>query len=213
MLQNAGSVMRLRGTNEVIVNIPLKDYWKLLVTYLAAQRKRVALLVLLVGANIVLQLVTPQLLRTFIDDALGDVVIDRLLMLAVLFFGLAIIQQTIAIVATYTSEHVAWTATNLLRYDLAKHCLYLDMSFHNAHTPGEMIERIDGDVNTLSNFFSQFLIRVVGNALLLFGILLLLFRIDWRVGTSLTLFVLIASVLIARLRNISVPYWKAASEA
>ena len=43
------------------------------------------------------------------------------------------------------------------------------MDFHNRRTPGEMIERIDGDVTALANFFSQFVIQVLGSALLLLG--------------------------------------------
>jgi len=44
--------------------------------------------------------------------------------------------------------------------------LNLDLPFHKAHTPGELIERIDGDVSTLANFFSQFTIKVAANGLL-----------------------------------------------
>ena len=36
-------------------------------------------------------------------------------------------------------------ATNQLRHDLALHLLRLDLPFHKAHVPGELIERIDGD--------------------------------------------------------------------
>ena len=36
------------------------------------------------------------------------------------------------------------------------------MGFHKDHTPGELIERIDGDVTALANFFSAFIIKVVG---------------------------------------------------
>ena len=67
----------------------------------------------------------------------------------------------------------------------ADHCLRLDMSFHNAHTPGEMIERVDGDVTALSNFFSTFAVQLVGNALLLVGVLILLYRETWWVGMAL----------------------------
>jgi hypothetical protein len=38
--------------------------------------------------------------------------------------------------------------------DLTLHCLRLDMAFHHARTPGQMIERVDGDVGLLGNFFS-----------------------------------------------------------
>ena len=35
-----------------------------------------------------------------------------------------------------------------MRANLLAHCLGLDMPFHNSHTPGELIECIDGDVDT-----------------------------------------------------------------
>jgi len=65
----------------------------------------------------------------------------------------------------YWSERVAWTATNALRADLAAHLIGLDLSFHQAHTPGELIERVDGDVNALAGFFSSFVVRLVSSVL------------------------------------------------
>ena len=46
-----------------------------------------------------------------------------------------------------------------LRADLARHCLRLDLPFHKTHTPGELIERVDGDVATLGTFFSQMAVK------------------------------------------------------
>jgi ABC-type multidrug transport system fused ATPase/permease subunit len=68
--------------------------------------------------------------------------------------------------ATYVGEDVGWRSTNQLRADLTRHCLKLDMSFHNRLTGGELIERIDGDVANIAFFFSQFVIRIAANALL-----------------------------------------------
>ena len=64
---------------------------------------------------------------------------------------------------------MGWTATNTLRADLAKHVLRLDMAFHNNTVPGQLIERIDGDVTLLSTFFSEFVIKVLGSLILLLG--------------------------------------------
>ena len=63
-----------------------------------------------------------------------------------LFMAVAVAQQLLAIGATYVGRRVGWTATNGLRADLARHCLALDLGFHKQRTPGELIERIDGDV-------------------------------------------------------------------
>jgi ATP-binding cassette subfamily B protein/ATP-binding cassette subfamily C protein len=113
----------------------------------------------------------------------------------------------------YLSENIAWRATNVLRADLADHCLRLDLSFHNARTPGEMIERLDGDVTALSNFFSQFLFYIVGSVALLVGILVLLFREDWRVGLAISIFAVLALAILIRFRDISVPHWTAERQA
>lgn len=170
------------------------------------------LTVLLLG-SIGLQLLNPQIMRYFLDTAQAGGPMAVLYRAALLFLVVALVQQVVSVLAAYVSENVAWIATNALRADLVAHCLGLDMSFHNAHTPGEMIERLDGDVTTLSNFFSQFVIQIVGNGLLLAGILVLLFREDWRVGLTLTIFVLVALLTMGRLRNIAVPHWAAERQA
>ena len=86
-------------------------------------------------------------------------------MLAGVFIAAAIVTQLLQIGATYFSEQLAWAATNALRRDLATHTLGLDMSFHTATSPGDIIERVDGDVAALANFFSQFVLQIIGGAL------------------------------------------------
>jgi ABC-type multidrug transport system fused ATPase/permease subunit len=49
--------------------------------------------------------------------------------------------------------------------------------------------------------------------LLLFGILLVLFFIDWRISLVMTLFTVISMAMMGRLRQVAVPHWKAAREA
>src|SRR5260370_15645615 len=87
------------------------------------------------------------------------------------------------------------------------------MSFHKTHTPGELIERIDSDVTTLANFFSQFIIQVLGNALLIGGVLLLLWREDWRVGITLTLYSILMFVTLLLLQKVAVKQWASERQA
>jgi ABC-type multidrug transport system fused ATPase/permease subunit len=173
----------------------------------------VLLAALLLG-SIALQLVNPQILRIFIDTATakpGSLAV--LLKIALLFIAIALATQVLAVATTYVGEHLGWLATNQLRHDLALHCLLLDMAFHKAHTPGEMIERVDGDVTALANFFSQLVVQLLGNSLLLAGVLVLLFREDWRVGLALTTFAGVTLVVLGRIRDRAIPDWQAAREA
>ena len=50
---------------------------------------------------------------------------------------------------------LAWGITNELRLDITRHVLGLDHEFHRRHTPGELIQRVDGDVTNVSDFLSQ----------------------------------------------------------
>jgi ABC-type multidrug transport system fused ATPase/permease subunit len=131
----------------------------------------------------------------------------------VAFISIAIIQQIVGVSATYVGENVAWTATNALRAELARHCLHLDMSYHNNASPGELIERIDGDVTELANFFSQLVIRVLGNILLMVGILIALLFEDWRVGLAFTVFAVITLLALNAVRGIAIPHQKKMREA
>jgi ATP-binding cassette subfamily B protein len=164
----------------------------------------VGLGVLLVVSSAV-PLAGPQLLRAFIDEAVAGRPLSLLALIAGAFVAVSLVQQTVNIAVVYASTHLAWVATNALREDVARHALGLDLSFHERHSPGELIERTDGDITALSSFVSSFLVHVVGNALTLVGVLIVVFVEDWRVGLGLTAFVAVAGSTIGRLRNSAVP--------
>ena len=181
---------------------------KFLITYLSPQQGRVVGLAIALFTSVGLQLLNPQILRYFIDTAVAGESQRLLVMAALGFMAIAIIRQGCAIAATYLSETIAWNATNALRLDLARHCLSLDLSFHKIHTPGELVERVDGDVEELSQFFSQFVLLIVGNVLLVFGVLGVLWWEDWRAGLALSLFALFALGALAWLQTLAVKPWR-----
>lgn len=193
--------------------IPVRRYLKLLSQYLRPLRKRLGLLGLVVLVDIGLQLVGPQLIKRFIDGALAGDGGAVLIPIASWFMVIAVAQQGMAVWATYLAEDVGWSATNSLRADLAEHVIRLDLGFHKTHSPGELIERIDGDVTSLSNFFSAMTLKVIGNGTLIVGILILLTLESWLIGVGITLFTIVSIVAMTRLHEVAVPWWKAVRAA
>lgn len=170
----------------------------LLTTYVRPEWPRAVLLGVLLFAGIGLQLANPQIVRTFIDRAQAGEPFERLVSIAVLFVGVAILSLVATVAETYVAEDLGWRTTNALRADLARHVLELDASFHAEHSAGELIERIDGDVSAIADFFARFVVQVLGSAVFLLGVLVLLCREDWRVGALLTLFTFAALVFLTR---------------
>jgi len=190
-----------------------RRYWRLLSRYLRPEWPRVGALAAILCATIGLQVVAPLVASRFIDRATSGAALRELIFLALLTMGLALVRQAGAVAETYMAENVSWAATNALRADLLTHLMRLDATFHNAHTPGELIERVDGDVATLARFFSRFVVLVVGNGLLVLAMLALLIGVDWRVGLGLGLFVALAVIAMLRIRAAAAPSWAAERQA
>jgi len=190
-----------------------RRYADLLGQYLIPLWPRALLMAILLLAGIALQLFVPQILRQFIDAASTGESTNFLLRLAGIFLAIAMFQQILSAFAVYISGDVGWRATNQIRNDLAQHCLRLDMSFHNARTAGELIERIDGDVTALSNFFSQFVVHIFGSIIMLVSILVLLWIEQPIVGGALTAFSILAFFTLGRIREWAVPATKMEREA
>jgi ATP-binding cassette, subfamily B, bacterial len=170
----------------------------LLAEYLRPEWPRAVLLGLMLVAGIGLQLANPQIVKIFIDCAQAGEPLQRLVWIALLFLGVALLTQAATVAETYFAEDLGWRTTNALRVDLTRHVLELDSHFHAQHSPGELIERIDGDVSAIADFFARFVVQVLGSGVFLVGVLVLLYVADWRVGAILTLFALLALVFMAR---------------
>ena len=192
--------------------VPLRQYIPLLVHYLKPLWFRVTLLAVIMFSGIGLSLLNPQIMRYFIDTAKAGGALRNLFIAGGLFLGVAIFGQVIMLISSYLGQDVGWRVTNRMREDLAFHCLNLDMSFHHQYTPGEMVERVDGDTTALSNFFSEFVLQVIGNTFLLIGVLVMLSREDWRLGVVLTAFVIVAFVICNVVRSVAVPAYTAERE-
>jgi ATP-binding cassette subfamily B protein len=188
----------------------LASYSRLLVTYVGRDWPRVLVLGVLLLATIGLQLANPLLIGHFIDEAIGGAQPGPLIRIALLILGAAVLAQAVELIEVVVAENLSMLATNRLRSALTMHCLRLDHRFHNTHTTGELIERIDGDVDALGNFFSRFVVYLLGNVLLLACTVVYLALNYWWLGVAAFLVCMIVLAVVISVRNVSVPSWGAA---
>src|SRR5437879_4899800 len=188
------------------------DWWQLLNTYLRPRRRLVAALSAAHFVSIGLQLVTPQLVRLYIDRAVSPDTARQATTLALLYMGAVVIQQVFRVAAAWLGEILGWLTTNELRADLMAHCLALDPQFHATHPPGELIERVDGDLEGLSLFFSQFLLNMLGSILLLIAVIVVVWVQSSLAGTVLTIFAAVGLGAITAVRRVAATAWEQARQ-
>ena len=192
-------------------NKQLSILW--LFRYLRQVKGRLVLLLGMLLSSTAFQLINPQIVRNFIDTASTKGVVSDLLSLAGLYLAIAVCIQLFTVAISYVGNDIAWRSTNRLRADLLKHCLRLDMRFHNLKTPGEMIERVDGDVTNMSNFFSMFIVQIIGSFVLLAGILGYMFVTNWPIAIVMTVFTCVSIGVMVYIRNVGVDATQAERQA
>ena len=180
---------------------------------LRPERWRVAALVALLVVAMLLPLGAPLILGRIVDEAVAGEPTSLLGSLAVAYLVVAVLGEVLQLAVTYASIDLAWRVGNRLRADLAAHALGLDLSWHGRHSAGLLIARIDGDVQALTAFFSNVVLHVLGNAVLVTGVLVVSAVIDWRAGLVLAAFAVLATAVMVRLRVAAVPAHDAEREA
>ena len=183
---------------------PRSSHWRAIALLVRPNASRYALLLgVIVVANLAV-LAGPVVLREIIDRATAGVGRANLTRLGLLYLGLAIGSQLLALTVSWLATSSAWDSANTLRLRLAGHVLELDHDFHRAHNPGELIQRIDGDVSSVSDFLAAVLVRVMAGLVLVVGVVVVVSVLDWRLGLGMALYASVAGWLVFAHREHSV---------
>lgn len=174
--------------------------------YLRPGRRSGFALAASITAATVLPLAAPQFTGRFVDAAVHGSGSSRLMLLASGYLAAAIAGQTARMLTAWLASRLAWGGANRLRERLAGHVLGLDLGFHAAHTPGELIERVNGDVDAVSDFVVAFLLDVVASVLLLGGMLIVVCFVDPQLGGVLVVYYALAALAVGRAQRRAVPY-------
>ncbi|MCP4749606.1 MAG: ABC transporter ATP-binding protein [Proteobacteria bacterium] len=205
----------MKATEE---NFSASDRWQkqakmLLKKYLGPHWVRLIVLGLFVVVGSGLELLGPQILQWAIDSVNSGTTVDSLRNLGLLYIFAMLALRTVQGATTYIASNLSWSATNSLRSDLAQRVLGLPLQFHFEFTPGQLGERIDGDVGALGDLFSRFLLKLFVNIVFLIGAVGVLFGKDARLGLAFLVSVLCTVIAYRKLSNIAVSASRAERQA
>ena len=158
----------------------------------------------ILGGVMALRLALPVLLGRFADDALGGASTSALTTVAALYVAAALGSAALDLVVVWWSARVSWRAGNRLRERLAAHALRLEQAWHGRHSPGQLIERIDGDVEAMAIFFAGMAVQIAGNVALILGMLVVATVIDVWTGVVLAVTAVAGAAVMIRLRMAAV---------
>jgi ABC-type multidrug transport system fused ATPase/permease subunit len=128
------------------------------------------------------QIVQPLIIGSAVDDAIlpGD---TRLLgLLTLLYVAVSAASWLAQYQQVYLMTYVGQFALYQLASDLFAHIQSLSLSFFDRNETGRIMARVQNDVSVLQQLLQSGIIAVLSNALLLAGILVTLFALNWRLA-------------------------------
>ena len=142
--------------------------------------------------------VRPFIIGKLVGDyvRLGDE--KALLVGTIVVIGLLVIESVFLIVVSYTSSDLGQRVVKDLRNKLFEHITKLRLKYFDQNPIGMLVTRSVSDMETIAEIFSQGILVIIGDLLKLFGVLIFMFYINWK----LTLLVLIPIPLLIVSTNI-----------
>ena len=127
-------------------------------------------------------LLEPRLFGYAIDEAIIPKKWEILTRLALFFLFVICVRVASVIGQGYLFEVVGQRVTQDLRCRLFSHLQRLPISAHDKNPAGRLLTRVTNDVGSLSEMFSAGFVSIVGNALMVIGILVWLLVLDFKLG-------------------------------
>ncbi len=156
-----------------------------LLPLLQEHRGRLTVCLGLLATATILSLIWPILLKNAIDGPLVDGVYSDLVMLAL---GIGAI-QIVTIVAQYylrvKLETIGQDILLKLKQQLFDHVLSLDLAFFDHNPVGRLMARIESDTEALRLLFTNTVLLILADALMLIGLYGVLFYYNWRLAAVL----------------------------
>ena len=128
------------------------------------------------------QLTIPLLIRHAIDSGMAPGVQPTILLQIIIIFAIIVI---INFIASRVQELVTGRMAEEVLFDIRRamfsHLQRVSLSFMDKTEVGRLMSRLQGDVNSMQEFLETSVLAI-GDLLLLFGIVMVMFWLDWQLA-------------------------------
>jgi ATP-binding cassette subfamily B protein len=146
------------------------------------------------------QLLAPYVVKRSIDGYIATGDAPGLSRMVLLYIGIAVAGWLLQYGDTLLMTRVAQRVLLDLRQAMFRHLMRLDLRFYDQTAVGQLMSRVQNDVNTLQDVLTNGLLGVLGDLLVLVGILAVMFSMHVKL-TLVTCTVLPISILLTA-------YWR-----
>jgi len=155
-----------------------------LLGYLRPYRWRIVLVAALVLASTLTSLAGPILLGVALDDYVISGVSTGLAQITLLMLGVYLLDGLASVVQVLLMVSIGQRLVADVRAELFAHVQTLSLAYHDRHKVGDLMSRVTNDTEAIDQVLSNGLIQFVSNILLLGGIMVSMFVLNWQLAAG-----------------------------
>jgi ATP-binding cassette, subfamily B, multidrug efflux pump len=169
-----------RNTRETILR---------LLAYLGPQRRQLIIVVVLVVISTALRLAGPVLLGQALDQYIAGGDVAGLARISLVMLAIYVGSGITGIFQSLMMVNIGQKFVAAIRARLFNHLQSLSMDFHDRNRVGDLMSRVVNDTDAINSVLSNGLIEFSSNILLLGGIMVTMFLLNWQlaIGTLILL--------------------------
>jgi ATP-binding cassette subfamily B protein len=157
-----------------------------IVIYLKPYKRQVFTAFILIFATAAADLSTPYLTALAIDKAISPKVgppqPQLLLPITAAFITALVLSFVFRYTQGYTMQVIGQGVMFDLRNQIFSHLQRQSLSYFDRNPVGRLISRLTNDVDALNEFIGTGLVTIAGDLVVLFGVIIVMFVIDWRLA-------------------------------
>lgn len=182
-----------------------KELLKRFSKYIYPYVKEEIILFILMILSSVGSLVLPYILKVIIDDIFPKGNYTDLLIILSLLIGITLLQIVFSMVSDVMSIKVSKKMSSDIREEVFENILNKEISFFKSVKVGEIVFTLMNDVDNIQQSISSLLIRSVKNILVLIGVTIMLFILDYKLAlislSFLPIIILILKIFTPHIKN------------
>jgi len=142
--------------------------------YLKPYTKQLTVFVLVIAIGSLAPIFIPYFLKVIVDEVLPAKDFEMLIHILLLWSGVILVQAGTAFAVDYLREFLSSKIAMDIRTDIFSHLLELPVTYFKDNNFGEILHKLDGEVNEIEGVFTSELFRLLQSAILLSGILVMI---------------------------------------
>jgi len=122
----------------------------------------------------------PWLVQTMVDDYVFEFNLPGLGKMSLLFIGVLVVESSLRYAFLYSSNWLGGAVVRDLRQKVFNHILSLKLTYFDRTPIGLSTTRTINDIESINQVFSQGVINIIADMLMVFGVLGVMFSVSWK---------------------------------